>query len=106
MKIVYKDIPSIIPRLAEINYGQVFRPTNSRAVFMRLPYTAGAEIFTSYDPTLNDYIEPIQVGGSLDDKEADEFIACIDLSDGSLVFLHKDTKVERLDCELVVKEGE
>jgi hypothetical protein len=106
MKIVYKDIPAVVPCLAEVNYGQVFRPTNSRTVFMRLPYTTGAEIFTSYEPTLNDYIEPIQVGGSLDDKEADEFVACIDLCDGSLAFLHKDTKVELLTCELVIKERE
>ena len=106
MKIVYKDIPAVIPRLAEVSYGQVFRPTNSRTVYMRLPYTAERELFTSYDPTLNDYIEPIQVDGSLDDKEGDEFIACICLDNGVFTFLHKDTKVELLTCELVIKEGE
>ena len=106
MKIVYKDIPAVIPRLAEINYGQVFRPTNSQVVYMRLPYTAGAEIFTSYDPTLNEYIEPIQVQDDLDDKEADEFISCVNLRDGLVVFLHRDTKVESLKCELVIKEEE
>lgn len=106
MKIIYKDIPSIIPCLAEVNYGQVFRPTNSRVVYMRLPYTAEGDIFTSYDCILNDYIEPIQVDGSLDDKEADEFIACIRLDSGVLAFLHKDTKIDLLTCELVIKERE
>lgn len=106
MKIVYENILPIIPRLAEINYGQVFRPTNSRAVYMRLPYTADEAVFTSYEATLNDYIQPIQVDGSLDDKEGDEFIACVRLDSGVLAFLHKNTKVERLNCELVIKEEE
>lgn len=106
MKIVYKDTPSIAPRLAEISYGQVFRPTNSQVIYIRLPYTADVPMFTSYDPTLNDYIVPIQVEGSLDDKNADEFIACICLNDGVLIFLHEDTKVEPLNCELVIKVEE
>jgi hypothetical protein len=105
MKIVYKDISAVVPCLAEVNYGQVFRPTNSRAVYMRLPYTAESAVFTAYEATVNDYVEPIQIDGSLDDKEGDEFIACIRLDNGTLAFLHKDTKVERLDCELMIKEG-
>lgn len=112
MKIVYKDIPAAIPRLAEISSGQVFRPINSLSTFMRCDLNADSPFLSERVSNIWEHTtfvgsEPFDDKDEFDENcDYDELIVCVNLTTGGVTLLYDGIEVERLDCELVVKEGE
>lgn len=106
MKITYSKGYTPRPTLKLLNYGEVFRPTNSQRVYMVTAYTGYDDIFsnTAYE----DYLENVQ-NFDFDDcpPTANELRACIDLSNGKMVFFHLNIEVKVLKCELnIIEEAE
>ena len=101
MKITYSKGYTPAPKLRELETGEVFRPLNSQRVYMTTMYTGLDDIFS--ETAVNDYYENIQ-NMELDYEHANLYRACVDLSTGTMVFFHLDTKVRPLESELNIIE--
>lgn len=101
MKITYSKGYIPTPTLRSLEQGEVFRPENSLKVYMKTAYTGFDDIFS--DTAYEDYAENIQ---NLDFDTARDLRACVDLSNGEIVFFHSDIKVRVLECELNIVESE
>lgn len=106
MKITYSKGYNSYPELRQLEQGEVFRPKNSQRVYMATMYTGLDGIFS--ETAYEDYVENVQ-NFDFDDcpPSADELRACIDLSNGTMVFFHLDIEVKVLESELnIIEEAE
>ena len=103
MKITYSKGYTPTPKLRSVDQGEVFSPRNSQKVYMATLYTGYDDIFS--DTAYEDYAENIQ-NFDFDDcpPTARELRACVDLSNGEIVFFHLDIEVKVLECELNIIE--
>ena len=103
MKITYSKGYTPTPNLRSLEHGEVFRPRNSQRVYMTTAYTGMDDIFsnTAYE----DYVDNIQ-SFDFDDCPpcADDLRACVDLSNGTMIFFHLDIEVVVLESELNIIE--
>jgi hypothetical protein len=91
------------PKLCEIPIGTVFSPTNSMEIYIKLDRDGLSDIFTDSYSTLKRDTLNIQ---GLDDEweDYDDIIAVAHLCSGVLAFMNRETKVDTLNCKLVVEE--
>lgn len=103
MKITYSKGYTPTPKLRSLEAGEVFRPKNSQKVYMTTQYVGMDDIFS--DTAFEDYVLNVQ-NFDFDDcpPSADELRACVDLSNGTMVFFHLDIEVRLLECELNITE--
>lgn len=104
MKITYSKGYTPTPKLRSLEAGEVFRPKNSQRVCMVTAYTGmDDDLFSG--TALEDYVLNVQ-NFDFDDcpPEVDELRACVDLSNGTMVFFHLDIEVVVLECELNIAE--
>ena len=106
MKITYTNPtppPSLV--LDDLSYGTVFRPHNSRRVFMVTEVDAENHLLTSACSTLQANIE--EFNHRFDDtvEDYDSLLLCIELDTGKLCLISNQTYVEELDYEFVIKEA-
>lgn len=103
MKIEYVKSKREYPKLCEIPCGTVFSPTNSIEIYIKLDRDGMSDIFCDSYNTLKRDTLNIQ---GLDDEWEDysDIIAVVHLSSGTLAFMNRETKVNPLDCKLVVEE--
>ena len=106
MKITYSKGYTPYPKLRSLNAGDVFRPANSQRVYMTTEYGGLDGIFS--DTAFEDYVENIQSFDFDDCPPGPRDVrACIDLSDGTIVFFHLDIEVRVLESELnIIEENE
>lgn len=95
-----------------IEVGSVFRPINSRDLFIKLDRNAESRLFTDSCTTLWQNF----IGGYIGENFAnqDEFdpnheyaelILCANVITGEIHFMYEDIKVELPKCELLVEEN-
>jgi hypothetical protein len=103
MKIEYVESKREYPKLCEIPAGTVFSPTNSIEIYIKLDRDGLSDIFTDSEKTLKRDTLNIQ---GLDDEWEDygDIIAVAHLKSGTLAFINRETRVNPLDCKLVVEE--
>ena len=103
MKIEYVKSQKKYPMLSEIPCGTVFSPTNSIEIYVKLDRDGMSDIFCDSYNTLKRDTLNIQ---GLDDEWEDysDIIAVAHLSSGTLAFMNRETRVNPLDCQLVVEE--
>ena len=103
MKIEYVKSKKEYPMLSEIPIGTAFSPTNSIEIYIKLDRDGLSDIFTDSYNTLKRDTLNIQ---GLDDEWEDygDIIAIAHLSSGTLAFMNRETRVNPLDCKLVVEE--
>lgn len=103
MKIEYVKSKKEYPKLCEIPAGAVFSPTNSIEIYIKLDRDGMSDIFCDSYNTLKRDTLNIQ---GLDDEWEDysDIIAVAHLSTGTLAFINRETRVNPLDCKLVVEE--
>jgi len=103
MKIEYVKSKREYPKLSEIPFGTVFSPTNSIEIYIKLDRDGMSDIFTdSYNTLKRDTLN----SQGLDDEWEDysDIIAVVHLDSGTLAFINRETRVNPLDCKLVVEE--
>ena len=104
MKITYSKGYTPTPTLRSLEQGEVFRPINSQRVYMPTIYTGLDDIFS--ETATDDYYENIQ-NMDFDHDHANLYRACVDLSNGTIVFFHLDIEVRPLESELnIIEETE
>lgn len=103
MKIEYVKSEKEYPKLCGIPFGTVFSPTNSMEVYIKLDRDGMSDIFTDSEKTLKRDTLNIQ---GLDSEWEDygDIIAVAHLSSGVLAFINRETRVNPLDCKMVVEE--
>lgn len=101
MNIEFTDSIKQHKKLYELEEGFIFRPTNSQKIFIKLDKTALSEMFSNSESRLIDYYENLQ-GHTF--NLYDDLIACVNLIEGQLVFLHTDDMVVELDHKLIIEE--
>lgn len=99
MKINYAN-NSNQTNLRYIEDGGVFRPTNSREVYIKTDLNAMDDVFSDLELRLTNFYCALQ---DLPVDSCEELIACVNLTNGEFVFLHRDLEVEKLDCVLNIK---
>lgn len=99
MKINYIDKPNYTT-LRYIEDGGVFCPSNSAIVYLKTDLNAMSDAFTDSKSCIKDFYRDLQ---NLSFYDCEDLIACVALQDGEFVFLHRDLKVEKLDCVLDIK---
>ena len=97
--------------LNDIEVGELFRPIDSRMVFMRLDRDADSMLLTEYHSTLWEETFNGYIGEDFDDKDEfednhdyGELILCADMTDGSVGLIYKDREVEKLNAEIRIVE--
>lgn len=103
MKIEYIKSKKDYPMLSEIPQGTVFSPTNSMEIYIKLDKDGMSDIFCDSYNTLKRDTLNIQ---GLDSEWEDygDIIAVAHLGTGTLAFINRETRVNPLDCKLVVEE--
>ena len=101
MKITYSKGYIPHPQLCSLKLGEVFRPINSQRIYMKAAHTGLDDIFS--ETAVEDYYENIQ-NVELDKDHANHYWACIDISNGNIVFFHRDIEIKPLECELNIIE--
>ena len=106
MKITYTNPtppPSLV--LDELSYGSVFRPHNSRRIFMITEKDGESLLLSSDCSTLKANIE--EFNHHFDDtaEDYDSLLLCVELDTGKLCLMSNQTYVEELDYEFIVKEA-
>lgn len=103
MKIEYVESKKAYPKLCDILAGTVFSPINSREIYIALDKDGISDIFCDSYYTLKR--ETLKTQDTDDDwDDYGDIIAVVHLDSGTLNFMHKDTKVNPLDCKLAVEE--
>ena len=97
--------------LDDIEVGELFRPTNTSMVLMRLDKNADSMLLTEYHSTLWEETFNGYIGEDFDDKDEfednhdyDELILCADMTDGSVGLIYKGIEVEKLNAEIQIVE--
>lgn len=104
MKIEYAKSQKKYPVLSEIPKGTAFSPTNSMEIYLKLDRDGMSDIFCDSYNTLKRDTLNIQ---GLDDEWEDysDIIAVAHLNTGILAFMNRETRVNPLDCKLVVEDN-
>ena len=112
MKITHINKPTLkTPTLVDLKSGDVFRPTNSPYTFMRCDLCGESRLLADCGSDIWEYTtlvgdEPFEDGETFaEGHDYDELIVCANLVTGGVTLFHEDIEVERLNCELMVKEG-
>ena len=103
MKIEYVKSKREYPKLCEIPIGTAFSPTNSIEIYIKLDRDGMSDVFCDSYNTLKRDTLNIQ---GLDDEWEDysDIIAVAHLGSGVLAFMNRESKVNPLDCKMVVEE--
>lgn len=99
MKITTKNTENYV-NLWEIDDGEIFRPTNSQRVFIKLWNEIGDDIWSD-ENRLYAYYENPQ-NQSLDNMRK-EGVACVNMENGEIVIFHRDLQVVQLKYTLEVE---
>lgn len=97
------------PTLAELKPGEVFRPTNSRIVYMCCDLSGESCLLSERGSDIWEYtalvgIEPFDEKETFaENHDYDELIVCVNLTSGGVVLLYQDIEVERVNCKLLVE---
>ena len=111
MKINYVEKVNEEIKLKDIKIGELFRPINSRDVYMRTTIWGDNDLLTNSCNTLWNNIangyegEPFEDRDDFEDKcEYEDLIACVDMESGEIWLLYQDIYVEKLKSELTIEE--
>ena len=111
MKINYAEKVNKEIKLKEIAIGELFRPTNSRDVYMRTTIRGDDTLLTNSCNTLWENTacgyegEPFVDRDDFEEKcEYEDLIACVDMESGESWLLYQDIDVETLKSELTIEE--
>ncbi len=100
MNIEFGNLAKQYKYLEDLEDGVIFHPINSQRIFMILNKTSGSEIFSNSDSCLSSYWENLQ---NNDYETYDNLIACAELANGKLLFLHAKDKVIELNHKLIIE---
>lgn len=111
MKINYVEKTQKKITLADIKVGELFRPTNSRDVYLRTDLWGDDEILTNNCNTLWQSFacgydnEPFENKDEFEERyDYEDLIVCVDMTNGEVYLLYKDITVERLKSEITIEE--
>ena len=94
-----------------IEVGGVFRFPNSRRLFMKLDLNGESPQLTNncnelWDMTTLSAENPFNEQSEFEENhEYAELILCVELISGEVFLAYEDSKVEKLNCELLVEEA-
>ena len=94
-----------------IEVGGVFRFPNSRRIFMKLDLNGGSQFLTSDCNELWDMVSLSAENPFDEQKEFEkshsytELILCVELISGEVFLAYENSKVEKLNCELLIEEN-
>ena len=98
--------------LNDIEVGELFRPVDSRMVFMRLDRDGNDELLTNQCSVLWESMFNGYIGEDFDDRDEfednhsyDDLILCAEMDDGSVCLIYKDIEVEKLNAEIQIVEN-
>lgn len=110
MKIEYTNKqPTKDPTLADLKPGEVFRPTNSRTIYMCCGLSGESRLLSEHASDIWDYTalvgsEPFERKEEFDENhDYDELIVCVNLTTSGVVLFYQDIEVERVNCKLLVE---
>lgn len=110
MKITYTDKPiGKKPTLEDLKRGTVFRPINSRDIYIRSDLLGEDYLLTERGDNIWRYVvlvgsEPFEDKAQFDESyDYDSFIVCVSLESGNVVVFFDGIEVVPLECELLVK---
>ena len=86
----------------KINCGELFRPTNSQRVFMKIWNHLVDDCWNECESRLYDYYENPQDHDFNDIRN--EARACVDMTTGEIVLFHRDLQVIQLSYVLEVED--
>ena len=105
MKIDYEQpTPTNHITLDDIMYGTIFRPINTRRVFMLTSIDGMNELLSSSCPHLENNIEEFTHHFDEAVQEYDDLLLCVDLYTGNPSLIDKHTFLEEIDYSFVIKE--
>lgn len=97
--------------LNDIKVGELFRPVDSRMVFMRLDRDGNDDFLTNQCSVLWESMFNGYIGEDFDDRDEfednhsyDDLILCVDMDDGSVCLIYKGIEVEKLNAEIQIVE--
>lgn len=97
--------------LNDIEVGELFRPIDSRMVFMRLDRDGNDDLLTTHCSILWESMSIGYMGEDFDDRDEfednhsyDDLILCADMTDGSVGLIYKGIEVEKLNAEIQIVE--
>lgn len=97
--------------LNDIEVGELFRPIDSRMVFMRLDIDGNDDLLTTHCSILWESMLNGYIGEDFDDKDEfednhsyDDLILCAEMDDGSVGLIYKGIEVEKLNAEIQIVE--
>lgn len=99
------------PTLADLKAGEVFRPTNSRHIFIRGSNYGESCLLSKIGDNIWKYTtlvgsEPFEDQETFDEScDCNELIICTHLSSGGVILFYKDIEVKKVDCKLLVEEN-
>ena len=95
--------------LDDIKVGELFRPTDTSMVLMRLDKNGDSMVLTEYHSSLWEETFLNYIGEDFDDKDEfednhnyDELILCADMTDGSVGLMYRGIEVEKLNAEIQI----
>ena len=98
--------------LNDIEVGELFRPTDTSMVFMRLDKDADSTLLTEYHSTLWEETFNGYIGEDFNDKDEFEYnhdyyelILCANMTDGSVGLIYKGIEVEKLNAEIQIYDN-
>lgn len=111
MKINYVAKVNEQIKLKDIKTGELFRPTDSRDVYIRTSVRGDDNLLTNsfnslWNSTANGYEgDPFDSKDDFEDKcNYEDLIVCVDIESGDIWLLHQDVCVEKLKSELTIEE--
>ena len=99
MKITTKNTENHV-NLWEMDGGEIFRPTNSQRVFMKLWNEINDDIWSDENRLYMYYENPQD--HYLDNMRKDG-VACVNMENGEIVIFHRDLQVVKLNYTLEVE---
>lgn len=110
MKITYQEKPiSRIPKLKDLDTGEVFRFPNSLRIFMRCDLCGESQLLSEKPSSIWGYVtktanDPFEDKEHFDENfDYDQLIVCVELVSGNVTLFYEGIEVEPLDCELLIK---
>ena len=97
--------------LNDIKVGELFRPIDSRMVFMRLDRNGEDNLLTTHCSFLWESMFNGYIGEDFDDRDEfednhsyDDLILCAEMDDGSVCLMYQGIEVEKLNAEIRIVE--
>ena len=87
--------------LDQVNYGELFRLTNSQRVFMRTSHEANEDLFNECESRLMDYYENPQY---IDWDSPYAIAVCVEMETGQIVLFNSEIQVIQLSYVLEVED--